>query len=78
VNAVTDLRPKHVVDELVLGDAAQARKRARLDDRLKVLPVAGHLGARAGYAALDPLLQFIWINAHEQKRSGSGVRRYTE
>lgn len=63
--AVPNLRPKHVVDELMLGDPAQTRKRARLDGRLKVLAVTGHLGTRAGNAALDPLLQFFWINAHE-------------
>jgi hypothetical protein len=42
------------------------------------LAVTGYLGTCARDTALDPLLQFFWINAHEQKRSGSGARRYTE
>ena len=70
MNPVAELGSEDVVDETVLGDAVQAAERLRGDDRIEVMAIAGHLGARAGDPGLDPLLQFFGSNAHGRKRSG--------
>ena len=59
MDAVADLGAEHVVDKLVLGDAAEARERGRADDRLEVVAVADDVGAGAGDPGLDPVLQLV-------------------
>ncbi len=74
MDAVAKLGAEHVVDEPMLGDAAQATERRRRYNRLKVVAVPGHLGVRARDSGLDPLLKLVRRDAHEYKRSGP----YTE
>ena len=59
VDPVAELGAEHVVNKLVLGDAAEAGKRRAFDDRLEVVPVAADVGAGTGDRSLDAILQLI-------------------
>ena len=69
MDAVTHLVAEHLVDEAVLGDAAETMKRGGGDDSVEVMPVAGDIGARARNPRLDPLLQFLRCGRHRVKGS---------
>jgi iron-sulfur cluster assembly protein len=73
VDAVTELGSENVVDQAVLGEAAEAGERRRLDRRVEMVSVAADLGAGSGDPRLDPLLQLVWVNRHEEKRSDRGA-----
>ena len=76
MDAVPNLAPEDVVDEAVLGDAAEALERGRGDDRVEVVPVAANLGAGAGNPGLDSLFQLLWSRRHSPSVASQG-RRYT-
>jgi hypothetical protein len=72
VDAVTDLVAEHVIDEAVLGDAAEAVEYWRGDDSVEVVPVAADIGSGTWNPCLDPLLQFLGCSRHRLK--GSDLR----
>lgn len=64
-----DLRPKHVVDEPVLGDPSQTLEGWGGDRGVEVVPVTGDLGTRARNPRLDSSFQLIGGYRHPLKRS---------
>lgn len=76
MNAVTDLGPEDVVDQLVLGDTAESGKRRRRDHRCEVVAIAGNVCLGAGNPGLDPRLQLVGSCRHTPSVATSG-RRYT-
>jgi hypothetical protein len=72
VDPVAELGAEHVVNKLVLGDAAEARERGAFDDRLEVSSVAGDIGARSRDRGFDAILQLVRGYRHVSKRSESG------
>src|SRR5579862_130717 len=77
VDAIADLAPEDVVDEAVLGDAAQAGERGSRDDGIEVMAVTGHLGSSTRNPRLDPLLQLLGRSRHFTKSSERVAHRYT-
>jgi hypothetical protein len=69
VDAVADLAVEHVVDEAVLGDAAQAGERGSRDDGVEMMAVTGDLGSSTRNPRLDPPLQLLRRSRHKAKRS---------
>jgi hypothetical protein len=69
VDPITHLGAEHVVNEPVLSDPAQTRERARGDDRVEVVPVAGDLGTGPRNPGLDPLFQLLGSCRHALKPS---------
>ena len=59
MDAVAELGAEHVVNKLVLGDAAEAGERRALHKRLEVVAVATDIGASARNRGLDAILQLI-------------------
>ncbi len=59
MDPVTELGTEHVVNKLVLGDAAEAGERRSLDDRLEVVTVAGDIGTGSRNPSLDAILQLV-------------------
>ena len=72
MDPVAELGAEHVVNKLVLGDAAEAGKRWAFDDRVEVGPITADGGAGTWNRSLDAILQLIWCNAHSKKRSEWG------
>ena len=60
MDTVAELGAEHVVDKLVLGDAAEAGKRRAFNDGIEVGPVTADGGAGAGNRCLDTILQLFW------------------
>jgi len=85
VDAAAHFGAEDVVDEAVLGDAAEALESGRGDDRIEVVPIAGDLSPSTGNPGLDALPQLfwsslpqlVWRSRHDLKRSGPWSRRYT-
>ncbi len=78
MDPVAELGTEDVVDQLVLGDAAEAGKGWAFNHRLEVMAVAADGGSGPGDFRLDAALQFIWRNGHGEKVSAQRRRRYTE
>ncbi len=62
MDPVAELGAEDVVDELVLGDAAEAGEGRTLHDRLEVVPVPADRRTSAGNSGLDPALELVWRN----------------
>ena len=60
MDPVAELGAEHVVNKLVLGDAAETGKRWAFNDRVKVGTITADGGAGAGNRRLDTILQLIW------------------
>ena len=60
MDAVAELGAEHVVNKLVLGDAAEAGESRAFNDRVEVGPVTADGGAGAGNRCLDTILQLFW------------------
>ena len=78
MDPVTELGAEHVVNKLVLGDAAEAGERRALDDRLEVVTVAGDIGTGSGIPASMRSFSSSGETVTCIKRSESGPRSYTE
>ena len=77
MDPVAEFGAEHVVNKLVLGDAAQAGKRGCCDDRLEVVAVAGDVGTGPGIPA--SMRSFSSSGETDTPRSvASGTRSYTE
>ena len=72
MDAAAQLGAEHVVDEPVLGDPTEAVERRCGDDRVEVVPVAGHVGAGAGDLGFDPFLQLLGgYDGHSSRVAGA-------
>ena len=54
MDAVAELGAEDVVDEPMLGNSWHAAEGGCGDDRVEVMPVAGHARLSAGDSGLDP------------------------
>lgn len=59
MDPVAELGTEHVINKLVLSDAAEAGKGRALDGGIEVVPVATDGGAGTGDRSLDAILQLI-------------------
>jgi hypothetical protein len=59
VDAPAHFGAENVIHEAMLSNATEPAESGGRDDRVEVMAVAGHLGARAGNSRLDPLLELL-------------------
>ena len=72
MDAATHLGAEHVVDETMLGDAAEPGEGGCRDDGAEMMTIAADLGSSAGNPRLDPLPQLLrggLSGRHDPKRS---------
>ena len=76
MDSPADLRPKHVVDEPVLGNPSQTLERWGDDSGIEVMPVTGDLGTRSRNPRLDSSFQLSGVT--DIPSSVAICCRYTE
>ncbi len=59
MDPVAELGSEHVVNKLVLSDAAEAGERRAFEHRIEVVAIAADGGAGAGDSGLDAILQLV-------------------